>query len=316
MTTLCQPIRFTPEYRNYVWGGSRLKPGESPVAEAWVVYAEDKVASGSLQGRSLAEVSAEYGEELLGKKNIEQTGTRFPLLIKLLDCAQWLSLQVHPNDEQAKRLEGQGFFGKTEAWHFFEVDPGAEILCGLKPGTTEEALANAIRNGTILDVVQRLKVKAGDSIFIRPGMIHALGPGLLLYEVQQTSDITYRVFDWNRPETKERHLHIEKSLEVADPSASGKLIPLPKLEEGQPSQLVSCPYFTMETLCSASKPFELETNGESFHALTMVSGSAQVNGGDWEMALNKYESLIVPASCGKYIISPRGEFRALRAYVK
>jgi mannose-6-phosphate isomerase len=134
MTTLCQPIRFTPEYRNYVWGGSRLKPGESPVAEAWVVYAEDKVASGPLQGRSLAEVSAEYGEELLGKKNIEQTGTRFPLLIKLLDCARWLSVQLHPNDEQAARLEGPDQFGKTEAWYIIEADPCAELLVGLKPG--------------------------------------------------------------------------------------------------------------------------------------------------------------------------------------
>lgn len=315
MNPIHEPLMLTPQYRNYIWGGNRLRPGESPVAEAWVIYEKDEVARGPLAGRTLADVAAQYGAGLLGQRAVETTGLRFPLLIKLLDCAKWLSLQVHPNDEQAKRLEGPGFFGKTEAWHFIEVNSGSEILCGLRPGTTEQALAEAIRNGTVVDTMQRLVVQAGESIFIPAGTIHALGPGLLLYEVQQSSDTTYRVFDWNRPPTKERPLHIEKSLEVANPNATGKLLPLPELTDGSQSTLISCPYFHLETLAAQSKPILLDRHGESFDALTVVEGNIRIEGDGWEIPLKHYETVLVPAGCGPYQIKPAGSYRVLRATV-
>jgi len=315
MNPMHQPILFTPQYRNYIWGGNRLKPGETPVAEAWVIYEKDEVASGPLAGRTLADLAAQYGAGLLGQRAVETTGLRFPLLIKLLDCAKWLSLQVHPNDEQAKGLEGVGFFGKTEAWHFFEVEPGAEILCGLHPGTTAEDLAESIRSGTVVETMQRLVVRAGESIFIPAGTIHALGPGLLLYEVQQNSDTTYRVFDWNRPVTKERPLHIEKSLAVANPEASGKLLPLPELADGSQKTLISCPYFKLETLAAQSNPILLDRHGESFDALTVVNGSIRIEGDGWEISLMHYQTVLIPAGCGPYQIKPAGSYRALRATV-
>jgi mannose-6-phosphate isomerase len=313
MDPIHQPILLSPQYRNYVWGGNRLKPGESPVAEAWVVYEKDEVARGPLAGRTLADLSAHYGASLLGQRVVKTSGLRFPLLIKLLDCAQWLSLQVHPNDEQAKKLEGPGFFGKTEAWHFIEVEPGAEILCGLRPGTTAEDLVKAIRDGSVGDKMQRLVVQAGESIFIPAGTIHALGPGLLLFEIQQSSDTTYRVFDWNRPATKERPLHIEKSLAAANPNASSQLLPLPELADGSLKPLISCPYFRLEALAAQSNSIMVDRHGESFDTLTVVNGSIQIEGDGWKVPLNRFETTLIPASCGPYQVIPSGSYRALRA---
>jgi mannose-6-phosphate isomerase len=312
---LRQAFSLTPEYRNYVWGGNRLKPGHSPIAEAWIVYEHDRVASGPLAGRTLAETAVTYGEVLLGRRAVQRTGTRFPLLIKLLDCAAWLSLQVHPNDEQAVRLEGAGQFGKTEAWHILEAQPDAQILCGLRPGVTRDTLAQAIRSGTLLDWMQRLSIQAGDTVFISPGMIHALGPGILVYEVQQTSDLTYRVFDWNRPATQGRKLHIEQSLAVADVNACGQVVPQPQLAEGDQHELVACPYFTLQLLAGQLNSIALDTGGESFHALTLIEGQAQVEGADWGLELDRFGTVVIPAACGPYRVRPHGLFRALKASV-
>lgn len=308
------PVQLIPDYRAYVWGGHRLRPGPERTAEAWVVYERDRIAAGPLAGRTLTEVVAENGPELLGQRVVRHTGLRFPLLIKLLDCADWLSLQVHPNDEQAIRLEGAGQYGKTEAWHFIDAEPGAEILCGLRPGVTAEHLAQAVRQGTLLGLMQRFTVHAGDSIFISPGMIHALGPGLLLYEVQQTSDVTYRVFDWNRPATSARKLHIEQSLAVADLDAVSHLVPQPPFaSEHLPQSLVSCRYFTLELLVGRSDSMTLDTGGESFHALTLVEGEAELEWADWRLRLHRFDTVLIPASCGSYRIESAGLFRVLKS---
>lgn len=310
------PFRLTAQYRERVWGGQKLKQANPPIGEAWIIYEEDVVADGPYAGQTLAQVVAATGEDLLGKRVKAQTGDRFPLLIKFLDCADWLSLQVHPNDEQAEKLEGPGHFGKTEAWHIIEADPGAKLISGLKPGTTNEALAQSIPNGTILDHVKYLDMHIGDSIFIRAGTVHALGPGLLLYEVQQTSDITYRVFDWNRPQTPARQLHIEKSLAVSNPQMEGQAIPLPALNDGDCKTILACEYFTLDVLNAYAQPIQLDTRGETFHALTMIEGEAQVAGNGWQQTLGRFESLIVPASCGAYSITPKGNYRALKSSVE
>ncbi len=308
-------LRLVPEYRDYMWGGNRLRPGQL-TAEAWVIYESDRVAPGGpFAGRTLAELAAEYGQALLGRRPFRQTGERFPLLVKLLDCAQWLSVQVHPNDEQALRLEGPGQFGKTEAWHVLEAEEGATLIAGLKPDASAEMLAEAIRSGTVVELLQASPVRQGDTIFIRPGTLHALGPGLLIYEIQQTSDITYRVFDWNRSLTAGRTLHIDKSLAVADPSASATPSPLPVLADGARVVVAQCLYFTLELLAAEKVPFELDTQAESFHALTVIEGQARVAAGGEELTLERYESLIVPASCGAYRIHPLGALRLLKACV-
>jgi len=305
-------LQLIPEYRQYLWGGQRLRPGQL-TAEAWVVYEQDRVASGLWAGRTLAEVSAEFGSDLLGPRALPRTSTRFPLLIKLLDCAQWLSLQVHPNDEQARKLEGPDQFGKTEAWHILEADPGAKIIAGLKPATTMDALSQVIRSGTILDLAQYLPVQSGDTVFMQAGTIHALGPGLMVYEVQQTSDLTYRVFDWNRPQTGGRVLHIEKSLAVANPLITSHALPCPSLLDGSSEQLCQSEYFTLEILNATNSAIKGDTRGETFHALTITDGAASLSVGDEVYGLGRYDSVVIPAATGPYRLEPQGGFRALRS---
>ncbi len=312
---LNQPLQLLPEYRDYVWGGGRLCPGIVPTAEAWVVYEGDKIAAGAFAGKTLAELAAEKGEELLGSRAYAKTRARFPLLVKLLDCAQWLSLQVHPDDEQAIALEGPGTFGKTEAWHVIEAAPNATLIAGMRPGTTAEILETSMRDGTIVEHTQSLRVRAGDTIFMPAGTVHALGPGLLVYEVQQTSDWTYRVYDWGRPETPSRRLHIEKSLAVSRPDAAASAQPLPRLTDGQPSLLCACPYFRLETLYAEKQPVALDTRGESFHAITVLEGAAHIATPGGEVTLNRFETAVIPAACGSYRVEPVTAFRALRTGV-
>jgi mannose-6-phosphate isomerase len=312
---ITQPLRLNPEYREYVWGGARLRPEIVPTAEAWVVYEKDLVASGPYVGCTLADLATEFGVDLLGRKAVSQTGTRFPVLVKILDCAQWLSLQVHPNDEQAVALEGLGMFGKTEAWQVLEAAPEAQLIAGMKPGVSAESLADSIRNGTVLDMVQMLEVRAGDTLFMSPGTIHALGPGLLIYEIQQTSDLTYRVYDWGRLLTETRKLHIDKALAVSRPDAVGAVQPAPVLADGETRVLSQCQYFNLELVFAREKMVSLNTLGESFHALTMIEGQAKIVVGQESQLLQRFETVLIPAACGAYRIEPVENCRVLKASV-
>lgn len=306
-----------PEYRDYVWGGQSLRPGQL-TAEAWIVFEGDRIASGPQAGLTLAEAAAQDPQGLLGRVPVSRTGSRFPLLIKLLDCAQWLSVQVHPNDVQAIQLEGEGRFGKTEAWHFLQTEPGAEILAGLRPGMAPDELAQAIQAGkALLDAAQHLPVHAGETLFIPAGMLHALGPGMLLYEVQQTSDITYRVYDWDRPASAGRPLHIRQSLAVTNPALTGQIIPPPELRDNQCFPLICCPYFTLAAIQASRQPLVLDPAGESFHVLTTTAGQARVEGSGWQFTLEPLQTVLVPAGAGPYHLGSTGDpARVLLAYVE
>ena len=310
--TLSEALRLAPAYHERVWGGRRLRASTPPIGEAWVIHEDNRVVGGPHAGRTLAELASAFGEVLLGRRPIAQGAARFPLLIKLLDTSDWLSVQVHPNDEQAVRLAGPGQLGKTEAWHILEADRGAQLISGLRPGTTREALEAAIREGTVADLARYLPVAAGDTVFLAAGTVHALGPGLLLYEVQQTSDITYRVFDWNRPQSAGRALHIEQSLAVADPALGGEVQPRPASRTGALSPLVSCPYFALGQVFG---PATLDTGGESFHAVTVVTGEATIAGAGWQQRLSRFESVVIPAACGAYTVRAATTTRTLVARV-
>jgi len=307
-------FKLIPEYHHRVWGGRRLRPdADQPIGEAWIVYENNRIAGGCYAGRTLAGLAAEFGAALLGEAVVAHTGTRFPLLIKLLDCNDWLSIQVHPNDAQAIALEGPGRFGKTEAWHVLEASPGACLIAGVRPGTRPDDLARAIREGRVLEVVQRRSARAGDTIFTPAGTLHALGPGLLIYEVQQTSDITYRVWDWNRPASAGRALHIEQALAVTDPEATGQVYPLRPMLDADAQRLVTCPYFTLDLLTSKDDALALDTDGQSFHALTVVQGSAIVESSDQAALLGQFETVLIPAACRAYQIRPLEPIRVLKA---
>jgi mannose-6-phosphate isomerase len=306
-------LKLTPSYRDYVWGGDRLRPGHSPTAEAWVVWEGDVIESGPLAGKTLGEVATEYGDALLGAKTTSSTGTRFPLLIKLLDCAQWLSLQVHPDDLLAVELEGQGQFGKTEAWHILDAEPDAKLIAGLKPNSSPDQLAESIRNGTVIDHVQYVNVEPGETVFMPAGTLHALGPGLLVYEVQQTSDWTYRVYDWGRPATEKRPLHIEKSIRATHADFAPLMTPPPATSDGTRHVLVESNYFTLEMLSADSNPIELDTEGQTFHAITVIKGKALLKAGDKTIELDKFQTAVVPAQVGSYQFQPLADCRALKS---
>lgn len=310
-----------PQYRDYVWGGQRLRPGQL-TAETWAIYEGDMIRGGPFAGRTLAEATLQAPEDLLGTRPLERLkaqtaegGPRFPLLVKLLDCADWLSLQVHPDDAQAAALAGPGNFGKTEAWHVLQADPGAEILAGFEPGVPREEALRAVREGSLLDYTRRIPLQAGDTVFIRAGTLHALGPGLLMYEVQQTSDITYRVFDWNRPASAGRKLHIDESLLVLDTSAAAQPIPPAAFEDGALQKRIASPYFHLSLLTAERIPAALNPDGKSFHAVTCIEGGLTLDGEGWTLLLEQYQSAVVPASAGGYHAVPRARSQALVAWV-
>jgi mannose-6-phosphate isomerase len=307
------PFKLMPQFREYVWGGTRLRPAAERTAEAWVVYEQNLIADGPLAGMTLAQAAQELGEQLLGSAAIARTGMKFPLLIKLLDCAQWLSLQVHPNNEQALRWEGAGHFGKMEGWYVIDADPGAQLISGFRPGSTRDMIRSSVGTKGLLDIVGWKDVSGGDSLLIEPGTLHALGPGLLIYEVQQTSDLTYRVYDWDRPMDSGRKLHLEQAADVLNPATDGKMAHTERDFCGE-KELFSCPFFSLDLFKNLTDKHVQETCGTSFHAITFVEGSGQVFGADWQHALQCFETILIPASCGQYQIDQKNG-ACLVAYV-
>jgi len=210
-------VELEPQFKPRVWGGRRLAErfgleADEPIGEAWMVFDGNRVASGPYAGRALAEVLPELGEAFLGRAVVERYGYRLPLLVKFLDTADWLSVQVHPDDAYARTHESEsGWLGKAEAWVVLEAEPGAQIVYGVKCPVTREELRAAALDGSILELLNFVPVQQGDVIYVPPGTIHALGPGLLVYEVSQRSDLTYRLYDYGRG----RELHLDQALDVA-----------------------------------------------------------------------------------------------------
>ena len=290
-----------------VWGSLRMGDGSEPIGEAWGGYEGNRIVGGPFDGLTLEEACAKNGPAILGERAVERFGSRFPILTKLLDTSKWLSVQLHPDDEQAARLEGPGHVGKTEAWHLLETAPGGEIILGLKPATELAEFERAAQSGKTLEVVARQPARAGDTWFIPAGTIHALGPGLFLYEVQQSSDITYRVYDWGRPASDERELHLDQAIACIDPDAGARRISM-EMAPDRPIRLVSCEYFTLDRLeISATSSIPLDTRSESFNVLTMTRGHGKVHSSAGSVELAEFETAIVPASVGAYqIVSAEG----------
>ncbi|HEX7491293.1 MAG TPA: type I phosphomannose isomerase catalytic subunit [Candidatus Limnocylindrales bacterium] len=311
-------LLLEPQYRERVWGGQKLKAASPPVGEAWVACGPSRVVNGTLAGRTLEDVASEHAPALLGSVVAGRFGPRFPLLIKLLDCADWLSVQVHPNDEQAGRMAGPAESGKTEAWYFIACEPGAQSMIGVRPGVTAPDLASAIRDGRILEVAESLPIEAGDSVLIPAGTLHALGPGLLLYEVQQASDITYRVYDWGRSVSVGRKLHIDESVAVtlAVPHEPVRR-PRPVGETGS-APAIECPYFDLDVLgvSPSGGPLAGDTAGRSCHVLTVVDGMAEVQRGTETVRLHRFETVVVTGEAGSYqIVADDEPATLLRAVV-
>jgi mannose-6-phosphate isomerase len=300
-------LALEPQYRERVWGGDHLRRSDPPIGEAWVAFGDSRVTSGSASGSTIDQLAAEHGPALLGDPVVQGFGAHFPLIVKLLDTAEWLSIQVHPDDAQARAMVGPTENGKTEAWYFLETPADARILAGVRSGVSERALAAAIRSGRILDIAVEVPVEAGSSILIPAGTLHSLGPGLLVCEVQQASDITFRAWDWNRPQSPGRRLHVEESIAVmrtAGPCeqhrpTSGRRTGVARAE--------SCRYFEMElATVVAGEPLETDTAGTSFHSLTAIDGAAELECHTETVRLGRFETALVAASAGGYRVTASG----------
>lgn len=312
MTQALYPLLLQPSLHTKVWGGRKLAtalhkplPTDDPYGESWELHDSATVANGTLGGRTLGDLLGEYGTALVGEGNDPAAG--FPLLAKFLDAADWLSVQVHPNDEQAAELEGEPR-GKTEAWIFLGADPGAKLVMGVQPGTTREAMAQAIRDGVLEQHIAYADVNTGDVLFLEANTVHALGPGLLIYEIQQSSNTTYRLYDWNRMglDGKPRDLHIDKGVQVANVDF------LPKLTHPWDTTqdrvtLVACPYFQtdLHTLQDGT-PVEVETGGR-FHALTCVRGAATVTSSGTDVTISTGQTALIPASLPAFSLAGTAE---------
>jgi mannose-6-phosphate isomerase len=308
MRTILRPV---PDLRERVWGGRRLgTPRSQPIGESWVAGPSNIVADGSDAGRTLAEVAAREGAAFVGRNAGARTGDRFPLLVKLIDPAAWLSIQVHPDDATAMRLEGPDALGKSEAWYVLDATPDAELLVGVRPGigaaTVRATIANS--SGSLAPLLARQHARAGDVVMIPAGTLHAVGPGVLLYELQQPSDVTYRCDDWGRPATPERPLHIPQALASVRPASRPRLRHA-RNTDGAP--LVACEHFVLERLTIArDAPVLLDPGGASVHVLTAIDGPVRLlpvapegdGGRTDQVVIGALETVVVPASASAYTI--------------
>jgi mannose-6-phosphate isomerase len=307
MSPAVYPLLMEPAIHAMPWGGTRLRdelgktvPAElslAPIGESWEVSAHpngiSRVANGPLAGMPLPEVLRAWGASLLGAKTAARYGGVFPLLVKLIEVNSLASVQVHPDDEQARRLEGFPF-GKSEAWYIIETLPAAEAYIGFRAGTDRGRFEENLACCSVRDILQPVALRAGDCAALEPGTVHACGNGILLLEIQQSCDITYRVYDWDRrdAEGRARPLHIDKALQVIDFSARAAVH---RGGDGAGmSELFSGAHFgVFQVMVKGS--FVLPA-AQSFTTLTVIRGGCTLDAGGALLALDRGKSVLVPAA--------------------
>jgi len=326
------PLTFTPVFRDYIWGGRNLEtklgrelpPGT--VAESWDISGHPssptRVDYGPLAGQTLPDVLDELGLDLAGHRSQAMLDReKFPLLIKLLDANKPLSVQVHPNDAYANEHEN-GELGKTEMWYILHAEEGAQLIYGLKSGVTPDSFRAALEAGELENCLHYLPVKAGDTVFIPSGSIHALLEGLVLVEIQQNSDTTYRVYDWNRvgADGKPRPLHVDKAIDVTnfDQVEPGSATPqlLQENDALRHELLVTCSYFRTEKI-EFKQPgtFAGQCAGSTFEIWGTMSGSGQVTCSGEPVELAAVRFVLLPAASGDFTIEATEPAVFLRIFV-
>ena len=306
--------KLTPAFKDYLWGGTKLrevygKPCDfDKVAESWELSThpagESRVDGGAYNGLTLSQYFQQV-PQALGKN--AAAFESFPVLIKLIDAKDPLSIQVHPSDEYALRVEGE--YGKTEMWVIVDCEPGAFLYFGVNRPVSKEEFRRHIEDNTVLEVLNKVEVHPGDVFFIQAGTIHAIGAGILICEIQQNSNCTYRVYDYDRrgADGRPRELHIEKALDVCrlEPSdTASRLGEVKALAGGTVQQLGACKYFSTEKLI-VEEALTLEVGEDSFVSLLATDGSGWVEGPENKLAFRAGDSLLVPAGVGRVRVTGR-----------
>ena len=319
------PLKFNPILKDKIWGGTKLqslfnKPTDSKqLGESWelsgVERDESVVTNGFLAGNNIAELIEIYMGELVGDKVFEKFGLTFPLLFKLIDANDDLSIQVHPNDETG--MERHNSFGKTEMWYVVDAEPGAELIIGFTQDSSKEEYSAALESGDVENILQKVPVAKGDVFFIPAGLVHAIGRGTVIAEIQETSDITYRIYDYKRTDEngKERDLHIEEALDVINFSATKepKTAYTPDLNKVVP--LVECEYFVTNSIRFQREIIRSYVSLDSFVVYMCIDGNFEIEVNGEKTKVEKGETVLIPAIIDEVKLIPSGEATILEVYV-
>lgn len=321
------PLLLQGRLQPTLWGGRNLAliagkslPEGATIGESWETAVESVVRNAPYEGATLGALVERFGERLIGTRAAEVFGRRFPLLTKFIDAQQPLSVQVHPNDAYATAHEN-GKLGKTEAWYILHADPGAQLVYGLSRDSSQEEVRRAVAETRLEDLLYTFEARVGDVIFVPAGTVHAIGAGVILYELQEYSDVTYRLYDYGRlqPDGTPRELHVEKGLAVMRYRRMEVecVAPVSVAMSGGSACarriLVACRYFVAEELRlsgeSSAKP-----DGTSCHILTVLDGVCRVRSPYGDLSLSLGDTVVVPASLAPYVLET-GNARMLRSYV-
>lgn len=317
-------FRFTDIFKETLWGGHRILPykglraDETSIGESWELSGmsgnESVVQGGTYDGLTLTQLIEEGGSDLLGKDNYARFGKKFPLLIKFIDAAQPLSVQVHPNDELAMRRHGCP--GKTEMWYVVDAAPGAYLLDGFSRQVTPDEYAARVADQTLPEVLRRYEVKAGDVYYLPAGRVHSIGTGCFICEIQQSSDVTYRIYDFGRTDSqgRPRQLHVEEAKEAIDYAVAAAEESL-SVVENEPVELVHSPFFTT-SVYRLTEPMECDYSElDSFVILICTEGTCRVACGGESVVLTAGHTLLVAAAAEGVNLTPEGQATMLESYV-
>ena len=318
------PLKFTPLFKYRIWGGEKLKTAlnknytEENIGESWEISDvsgdETVVADGDLSGKTLRDLTRQFKGNFVGNAVYDKFGEEFPLLIKFIDAKTPLSIQVHPSNEIAK--ERHNSFGKNEMWYVMQADKNAELIVGFDKKVTREAYQEHLENNTILDVMHHETVKKGDTFYIPTGRVHAIGAGVLLAEIQQTSNITYRIYDYDRVDAKtgeKRELHNNMAIDVLDYEVHENYKSKYHLEKNISNELVHSPYFKTNILDINSVVEKDYSNIDSFVIYMCVEGAVNLICERKTYTINEGETLLLPASLKKVQLNAK-EGKILEAY--
>ncbi|WP_367773776.1 type I phosphomannose isomerase catalytic subunit [Flavobacterium sp. WC2421] len=321
MNKMVYPLQFDPILKDRIWGGEKLKtilnkPIESKITgESWELSTVEGdvsvIANGEFKGKSLTEVIEELPNEILGTEVHKRFGKQFPLLFKYLDAREDLSIQVHPNDELAKKRHNS--FGKTEMWYIMQADPDSRIIVGFKEKSNANEYLEHLKNKTLLSILDDVEVKEGDVFFLETGTVHAIGAGLVVAEIQQTSDITYRIYDFDRVDAQgnTRELHIDLALEAINYDKVEAYRSYKK-DENVSNTIVNCPYFTTNFI-PLEDTVNVSKTGNSFTVYMCVDGEFEL---EYDMNIYTYkkgDTVLIPAAMDYYVIT--GKASILEIYI-
>ncbi len=321
------PLKFNSILKSMIWGGEKLRQykaidtDQKNIGESWELSGvpgnESIVSNGELAGRTISELIKEYGPELLGRHVYETYGEKFPLLIKFIDARDDLSIQVHPDDAMAQAVHGQPF-GKTEMWYVVSADKDAHLMSGLSAEITPEEYVSRVENNTITDVLCDYKVASGDVFFLPAGRIHSIGKGCFIAEIQQTSDLTYRIYDFGRLglDGNPRELHTELAKDAIDYSVSEDYRTAYTSVQNEDTPLVECEYFKTNLL-DLTEPHLVDVKSkDSFMIVICLEGQGELKDSEGNVvALKQGETVLVPAVTDEVAFIPQSQLKVLTSWI-